>query len=591
MRESALSAAYADCMRALLAAIIMSSSAAAQPTVTPAPSKPPVAAAPRSGPDRENWWNDRVFYEIFVRSFADSTQGPLAGDGIGDLQGLVERLDYLNDGKPETTTDLGIGGIWLMPIMPAPSYHGYDITDYYEVNPQYGTVDDFKRLMAECHKRGINVIIDLVMNHCSHKHEWFAAAADARSSKHDWFIWSDRDPGWKGPWNQRVWHRLANGPADPETYYYGLFSHTMPDLNFRNPAVGEAMRDICLTWLSRYKADGFRLDAIRHLIEEGQVQENTPATHAWLKNWLMETKGVNPDAMTIGEVWADSEQASSYVGSGMDLAFEFALGDAIIASAKSGNKDAVVSAQRKVLALYPPNQYGRFLSNHDQTRVMTQLKSDAGAMRTAAALLLLGPGVPFIYYGEEIGMTGDKPDELLRTPMQWTSGNNAGFTTGKPWAAVNAGYEALNVEKQREAPDSLLSYYRKLIHLRNGNAALATGGTWIVETSRPEVVAFLRHKVTPFRPGNRDPQARGNGASRPAIDAVLVLINLSDKPVEGCTISVDSSPLRGTYEAKDELGGQHMTELRFDERGGIKDHEIGTLAPRAASSSVLLFKP
>lgn len=532
-----------------------------------------------------------MFYEIFVRSFADSKDGPLANDGIGDIRGLIDKLDYLNDGDPKTDSDLGIDGIWLMPIMPSPSYHGYDITDYYGVNPQYGTIDDFKALIAACHKRGIKVVIDLVMNHCSNRHEWFKAAADPKSLQHNWFIWSDTDPGWKGPWNQRVWHRLPlNGPEQAkELYYYGLFSAVMPDLNFRNPVVTDQMNTVTRTWLSSMGVDGFRLDAIRHLIEEGQVQENTPSTHAWLRDWFRELKGVNLDAMSIGEVWADSEQASSYVGDQLDMTFEFATADAMIASVRAGKKDAFVKAQKKVLDLYPSNQYGRFLSNHDQARVMTQLKGDDGAMRAAAALLLTGPGVPFIYYGEEIGMTGDKPDEHIRTPMQWSAEPNAGFTSGKSWAAANKGFESQNVEKQAADTGSLLNLYKKLIHLRNEHPALATGGTWMVETDKPEVVAFLRRRESRSAPdrefGAKASNAKAReGSSRSSIETMLVVINLSDHAVEGCSLSLESSMTRGDLAATDLMSGGACPDLSFSDKGGfVGYHPAASIPPRGTS--------
>ncbi|MFZ4573923.1 MAG: alpha-amylase family glycosyl hydrolase, partial [Phycisphaerales bacterium] len=273
-------------------------------------------------PARERWWDDRVFYEIFVRSFADSTTGPLAGDGIGDIQGMIERLDYLNDGDPKTTTDLGITGIWLMPIHPSPSYHGYDITDYRAINPQYGTTEDFKRFLAECHKRGIAVIIDLVINHSSDKHPWFVEAQNPDSAKRDWYVWSKADPAWKGPWNQKVWH------PSPSGFYFGLFYHGMPDLNFRSDSLTTEVFSMMDYWASEVKVDGFRLDAIRHLIEAGQVQENTPETHAWLKRMAAHLRTTAPRAMTIGEVWSAPKDVASYIGDELDLCFEFGLADA-----------------------------------------------------------------------------------------------------------------------------------------------------------------------------------------------------------------------------------------------------------------------
>jgi len=559
-----------------------------QPTVQPevpsdrAPARMPELFAPRRGPERVNWWNDTVFYQVFPRSFADSTEGKLAGDGIGDLQGIIERLDYLNDGKPDTSTDLGIGGIWLTPFYPSPTYHGYDITDYYEVHPQLGTVDDFKRLAGECHRRGIRIVIDLVLNHCSNRHEWFTKAVDPASSFHDWFIWADKDPGWRGPWNQRVWHRLPPaGPDAAERYYYGLFSPTMPDLNFRNRAVTDSMNEITRTWVGVYGADGVRLDAIRHLIEEGQVQENTASTHKWLANWYTTLKGSNLDALAIGEVWDDSEKVAKYVGTGMDLAFEFSLAEAIVKSAASGLAAEFTAAQKRVLTLFPPNQYGRFLSNHDQTRVMTRLKGDVGAMKSAAALLLLGPGVPFIYYGEEIGMTGDKPDENLRTPMQWKPGPGAGFTSGTPWAKVNADTATVNVDAQSTDPESLLSSYRRLIALRNRYPGLATGRTWMVNADNPHVVAMYRHRVTRFMPDG-GPGAR-SGEARPRIDNLLIVINLGSEALSSCEVSAGASELRGRAVGKDVLGSARMSDLSTDDNGGFTDVIIRGLPPHSAA--------
>jgi len=245
------------------------------------------------------WWNDSVFYEIFVHSFYDSD-----GDGIGDLNGLVEKLDYLNDGDPATTDDLGITGLWLMPIAQSPSYHGYDVADYCAVDDEYGTNEDFRRLVDEVHRRGIRVIIDLVLNHTSSKHPWFQSARDDVNSPYrDFYIWSEQDPGYKGPWGAQAWHRSATG------YYYGVFWEGMPDLNYDNPAVTAEMEEVIRFWLEDMGADGFRLDAVKHLIEEDRSQENTPATHEWLRGFYVFYKETNPDAMTVGEVWSSTTES------------------------------------------------------------------------------------------------------------------------------------------------------------------------------------------------------------------------------------------------------------------------------------------
>jgi glycosidase len=519
----------------VICSLLMSTSLYAQATTDPKAGNDTPAYQPKReldaegrcvGPLNAGWWNESVFYQVFVRSFKDSSKGKLADDGIGDFQGLIDKLNYLNDGDPKTTSDLGITALWLMPINPSPSYHGYDVTDYFGVNSEYGTLDDFKRLVNECHKRGIKVIIDLVLNHSSDEHPWFQEAKNPASPKHDWYIFSEKNPGFQGPWKQTVWHKtMYSEPADAparDEFYYGLFSRKMPDLNYKNEALSKQMLDVVSYWLKPQDRgglgiDGYRLDAIRHLVENGPVQENTPETHEWLKKFFAHYKSVSARAFTIGEVWAPSVFAAAYVGDQLDATFEFDLSSAMIEAARSGKAQRLIEAQERVLKLYPPGQYGRFLSNHDQTRVMTQLKSDDASARVAAMLLLSGPGVPFIYYGEELGIAGDKPDPELRTPMQWTPRRNAGFTSGKPWKEPRAGFQKLNVETQSRDSKSLLSLYRELIHVRSGSSALKYGAHRHVPCDSPSVYAFLR--TVPQTPTKRG-------------QTVLVVINLSDKPVE-----------------------------------------------------------
>lgn len=539
-----------------------------QATINPAAASEPPARANAAGPDRAGWWNDAVFYQVFVRSFADSREGPLAGDGKGDLRGLIERLDYLNDGDPSTDDDLGVNALWLMPIHPSPSYHGYDVLDHKGVHPDYGTLDDFRRLVAECNRRGIRVILDYVMNHTSVEHPWFREARDPASRRFEWYIWSSRRPDYLGPWNQQVWHRISF--AGTERYYYGIFSARMPDLNCEHPGVVNALREGASFWLQNGAA-GFRLDAARHLVEEGPIQENTAGTRRFLREFRAFLKQENPEAMTIGEVWAPAAVASSYVSDQCDMAFEFDLAAAMIASAKSGSKEEVGRAQRAALELYPPNQYGRFLSNHDQTRVMTQLRGGAGPMRSAAQLLLLGPGVPFIYYGEEMGMTGDKPDEKLRTPMQWSAEAHAGFTTGAPWQALNAGFDRVNVATQSGDENSLLNLYRRLIRARLASPALRFGATRIVDSDRPSVHALLRHTVHEGR-----------------THTALVIFNLGDRLVGEFALSLRAGPLRGDLAATEVLHGEPATPPRLDREGGfVRYKPLRKLDPRTAYVVVL----
>ncbi|MBA4385916.1 MAG: alpha-amylase, partial [Anaerolinea sp.] len=218
------------------------------------------------------WWKTAIFYEIFVRSFNDSN-----GDGIGDITGIIEKLDYLNDGDPNTNTDLGINAIWLMPINPSPSYHGYDVLNYYAINPQYGTKVDFERLLQEAHKRGIKVIIDLVLNHTSSQHPFFVDARSSDTSQyHDWYVWSDIGKG-------NYWHETTVGNVQEN--YYGYFCDCMPDLNYLNPEVTLQMEKVVSYWISEIGVDGFRIDAAKHLIEDSDKVENTPQTHDWFKQF------------------------------------------------------------------------------------------------------------------------------------------------------------------------------------------------------------------------------------------------------------------------------------------------------------------
>lgn len=461
---------------------------ACRTAVEPAPAASPAAAAVPALPAR--WWNDRVFYEVFVRSFADSTTGPLANDGIGDFQGIIEKLDYLNDGDPATHTDLGVTGLWLMPINPSPSYHGYDVTDYYGINPQYGTRADFERFMAECHKRGIQVIVDLVLNHSSSEHPYFRKALAGDAKYRDWYIFTDPDkvPDTLGPWNQIVWQKIGN------QRFFGLFWSGMPDLNYRNAEVTAEAYRIADFWLDQMRVDGFRLDAVRHLIEDGDVMVDTPETVAWLKGFAAHVQGNGRRPMVVGEVWTHTEVVSDYVQQGaLELGFEFDLAEAILDAANSGTKDKLAYALGNVTASYPPNQFAAFLTNHDQDRVANVLHQDPAKLKLAAALLLAGPGVPFLYYGEEIGQVGAKPDEMIRNPMPWSGAANGGFTTAaRPWERLQRGYETRNVATQAADPDSLLSFYRRWIRLRQSESALARGDLRLIETGRGDVIAWQR---------------------------------------------------------------------------------------------------
>ncbi len=476
----------------------------------------PVTGLPQ-GTDGLPWWNDTVFYEIFVRSYMDSD-----ADGNGDLNGLISKLDYLNDGDPETTSDLGITGLWLMPVNPSPSYHGYDVTDYYGINPQYGTLDDFKRLLDEAHQRGIRVIIDFVMNHTSSDHPWFQEAKDPNSPRRNWYLWTDKLPGYKGPWGQDVWY------ASGDSYYYAIFYAGMPDLNYTYPGVRAEMEKAAHFWLDEVGVDGFRLDAAKHIIEEGQAQENTLATHAWWEEFHLAYKAANPQSLAVGEIWSSTDQVSQYLeGDELDLAFNFDLAGFIIKGVNSGSSFSITSSLDATSRTIPPSKFGTFLTNHDQNRLMTQVGEYPERAKAAAAALMTLPGVPFVYYGEELGMTGMKPDENLRTPMQWSAEANAGFTTADfPWKFANDDYQTVNVALQTGEPTSLLSWYRTLIRLRNNHAALRVGEYIQLETNSSQLLAFLRISQE---------------------ETLLVCLNLSNQPVAEVSLSLRQGSLSGNY--------------------------------------------
>jgi glycosidase len=467
--------------------VALLAAAGCQPARVEVPGPAPTVA---TAPAPEAWWHGRVFYEVFVRSFADSTTGPLANDGVGDLQGLMERLDYLNDGDPATSSDLGVTGLWLMPINPSPSYHGYDVTDYYDIHPQYGTRDDFRRFLAECHRRGIRVIVDLVLNHSSSRHPQFERALLGDPVFRDWYIFvpPDEVPQVRGPWGQPVWQQSGG------QHYFGIFWSGMPDLNYRNPAVTAEAYRIADFWLQEMGVDGFRLDAIRHLIEDGDTMNDTPQTVAWLQRFRSHVKRTRPDALTVGEVWTSTEIVSDYVrADAIDLAFEFDLAAAILDAAKSGTADKLAYTVDNVSASYPDGRYATMITNHDLNRVASELGEDTARMKLAAGMLMTLPGVPFIYYGEEIGQVGAKPDEMIRNPMPWTGGLHGGFTGAvRPWEPLQPGHERRNVAAQDADPGSLLSHYRRLVRLRQSEPALGRGGVRNLDTGRRDVVAWER---------------------------------------------------------------------------------------------------
>jgi alpha-amylase len=522
-------------------------------TATPLPSPTSIQAHPD-----HPWWNDSVFYEIDVRSFFDSN-----GDGTGDFGGIIEKLDYLNDGNPNTDRDLGITGIWLMPIHPSPSTHGYDVTDFYAVNPEYGTMDEFHRLVDEAHRRGIRVIIDLVLHNTSIKHPWFIQSQDPQSPYRDWYIWSNVDPGVPGAWNQKVWFAL-NG-----AYYHALFWEGMPDLNSANPEVTTEMENVTRFWLEELGIDGFRLDSIGSLMRPGTESLNTQYQHDWFANYYKFYKGIKPEALTIGEVWREDAVVIPWItGKQVDLAFEFDLAAAILASINEGNSSQINRTWTSGTQYFPDGQYGTFLANHDMKRVMNQLDGDPEKSKAAASVYFLFPGVPFINYGEEIGMLGE---ENSQQPMQWSADIYAGFSSVKPWSPPDSNFSIYNVASESGDLNSVLSHYRTLISLRKEHSSLRTGDLFLFTSSNPGLFACLR----------TDPD-----------EYILILINLTGSTIRDYDLTIGKSSLpKGEYTTHGLLHGDIIAiPPRVLDRGQIMDYIPLMEIPAYSTSIIQLIK-
>src|SRR5205809_2135406 len=505
-----------------------------------------VCAAPKAASQggAPAWTRGAVCYEVFVRSFYDSN-----GDGIGDLKGLIEKLDYI--------AQLGASCIWLMPVAASPSYHGYDLSDYYKVEPAYGTNDDFNRLVAAAHRRGIVVLVDMVLNHSSSEHPYFQAALhDTTSPYRAWYRFAPQPLG-KGPWGGEAWRR---SPVRDE-YYYGVFWSGMPDLNYETPAVREEAKKIATFWLREMDVDGFRLDAVPYVVEEGSCLAGCPGTHAFLHEYAAHLRSVNPNAYTVGEVWAGIAAMLPYYPDQLTSYFGFELSDSLLSTVRTGAAAGLLTGFLRLQDTLPAYRWSPFLTNHDQTRTLTALGGDVASARLAATLLLTLPGLPFIYYGEEIGMTGDKPDPRLRTPMQWSARPGLGFTSGTAWESAQSDSLTTTVAAQDADPGSLLNLYRRLIHLRRENEALAVGKLVPLSAASSQVVAYLR------RAGNH---------------AVLVVANLGATAVSRVSIGSVAGVLpAGRYTPRNLLGGPNGRSLQVDAYGRIREYvPVATIGPR-----------
>jgi len=423
--------------------------------------------------------SEGVYYSLFVRSFSDSDN-----DGTGDFNGITDKLDYLHS--------LGITGIWLLPIFPSHSYHGYDVDDYYSVNPDYGTMEDFENLILQCNKRKINVMIDITFNHSSKYNDWFIKSKDSNDPHRTWYHWINT------PNNTKVWgHKLWNEDSShPGNYYAGEFDSGMPDFNLENTELRAELKKVLKFWLDK-GVSGFRFDAAGHIYDkikmpEGFVCSTEKSAEFWkeITNYLKSTRS---DQYSVAEVWSSTHiRALSLAG--LDSVFHFDLGDNYIINSiknnSAGNNNYAHIVQNDFLSYEKYNQNfidAPFLTNHDQARVAGLLRSNTANLKLAAGMYILGQGVPFVYYGEEIGMMSGANDESKRTPMLW---GDKGETTWASQADCIYNKKTIPVKVQNKDKDSLLNYYRKLINFRNSHQAFVKGKFSPLDTKNEKISSW-----------------------------------------------------------------------------------------------------
>jgi len=405
-----------------------------------------------------------IVYEVFVQSFCDSN-----GDGIGDLPGLISKLDYIRD--------LGANTIWMMPIHPSPSYHKYDVTDYYAIHPNYGTMADFDRLIAEATKREMKVILDLVINHTSSDHPWFKASSSSPDNPYrEFYIWRDfdtvKDEIHKKETtfdsdNLTQWHEWPG----QDKRYYGFFWQGMPDLNFDYPPVHEEIYKIAKFWLDK-GIDGFRLDAAKHIFPDDRFDD----TRKFWETFTLKMRAICPDIKIIGEVWSDSVRLSTLF-KGLPSLFNFELTKIIPDCIHKADADLFITGYTNIINAYLsadlPFEDAILLSNHDMNRIRSTLGNDIARAKLAASVLLTLPGTPYIYYGEEIGMLGIKPDIHLREPFFWDEKGEDNTSWEKPQYSVPP--DVVPLKAQKDDPESIYQHYEKWIGLRNEYPDLTNG--------------------------------------------------------------------------------------------------------------------
>ena len=410
----------------------------------------------------KNLASDRaIAYQIFPIAFADGS-----GDGIGDIQGIIDQLDYLKE-------DLNVDVIWLTPVHPSPSYHKYDVLDYFDIDPAFGTLEDYKNLIAEVHKRDMLILMDFVINHTSSKHPWFLEAKSSPDSPYrDYYVWNDFS---EDEFHSKDgWYR----PDGSEAYYFASFWSEMPELNFSNPKVREEIKKISDFWLTM-GVDGFRIDAAKHIFDINEYPKGTPVlsmNHEWFIEMNAHIKSVKPDAFLLLELWDNASTVSHFL-KGSDSAFNFDMATGIVSAVVSENRKNVQEKLPRIYRGYDQvtTQYvdSIFLANHDQDRVMSQLGGNVEKAKLAATIQMTLPGISWIYYGEEIGMMGSKPDEDIREGFKWTDDQvQAPNSNWRPWRYT---LDVPSLEVQRKDEASLFSHYKSLTALKSKDPVLRMG--------------------------------------------------------------------------------------------------------------------
>ena len=439
--------------------------------------------------------NYRTYYEIFTYSFYDSDK-----DGIGDLRGIVEKLDHINDGDNNTMDDLGCNGIWLMPIMPSTTYHKYDVVDYYDIDPEYGTLDDFKVLVEECDKRDIKLIIDFVFNHTSSKHKWFVDAVEYLEQLPPGIEASVDECPYVDYYNFVYGEPSKSGyyrAGDSEYYYEAMFWSEMPDLNLGSDAVRVEIENVAKFWMDM-GIGGFRLDAAKEFYS-GNVGKNTEVLE-WFTSYV---KGLDEEAYVVAEVWSQANVITQMYASGIDSMFNFPLArhDGLVA--KTVNRHVpnnaallfgrqLVKYQEDYSKQNPDYIDAPFLANHDMARLAGYYLSHSDRMKMAAGVLMTLNGSPFLYYGEEIGMKSiGKKDESKRTPFIWSNTNDEGMTSG-PVAMELAEPKFAPLDEQLEDEQSIYRYYTRAIRLRNENPEIARGKMSLCEEVSGDTICVIK---------------------------------------------------------------------------------------------------